>query len=972
MWRTLTLGTLAAVGLSVLSAPAQAQVQWSNPWTYESTLQLQNVNQDNIVFAENGDIVLRNLPVSGANIQANRITPAGGVRWSANLYGFAADVLEANSSGPVLPLDDGGAIVTMSSYYGRDQITRLGATGQIIWSRGIPSGWQALAGSDRVVYAGCNIVSMADLQSGDILWQYGLYGPMSCNLVSGAVDSNGNVYASFRTKPNGSADGYQLSKFQLDGSVLWTKSAESSNWARVIGTDGTILYVTIGTQLHALNSADGSPKWVVDFCCGSAYLPVNSNPREPIIVKEDSVSRLDRDDGSERWTTPITPCGESVNCIYPSFEGDSMLLTSGAFLLRIGLTNGETLWSSAIPTTDGHGNNLHWIKFGGLQNGYIRGIAYAYDEFSSPFVQSMDFASGQLLNTIPVQPTLHGRRKALSSVVQSDVYDVSVSPDGTEYGTRIRRTEGSTGILKWEVVRSDLPPPYGTVSSSPKFQLSRPASNTSLVVNATVWSTYIAQSYAGAALISAIDRNTGTELWNVVISEPRQGSTYTSDPVLDQDGNVFISVGTLRVCNGNDYCRHRILYKLSGQSGAILWQMDNGDVSPGAERGGPIGEVDPPKFELFNGDVVVNGPFPGSTNTLRRLSGSDGSLIWATDVLSGVSGGLDFYRQDDSHIIARDLPHLARIDASTGATLWNADQEPSPACQQSCYQYDEHVLANGNLLRAGEANSMPALTLARNDGSGDIEAWTLEPNSATLRSTLTRVHTTPSGEIRLKLNRTQRLAPGRLEVLAGFDLSSGSLVSQQVLSSSAIDPGDNSAGKTPLAYPAQDRMLFQSLNVSETGPLSGGSGLLDTSITAQGDLQLNANIQDESVHAGNWLGFTLTVQYSGEAPINGASLKAGTLPWQGALRNLDCITQNAGNCVLDDRSGNVHATFDIQPGGSVTISGEMRVLVNDEVSYFGGVVAGPVGLSESDTINNFARSTVVQSLFADGFESTVP
>ena len=46
----------------------------------------------------------------------------------------------------------------------------------------------------------------------------------------------------------------------------------------------------------------------------------------------------------------------------------------------------------------------------------------------------------------------------------------------------------------------------------------------------------------------------------------------------------------------------------------------------------------------------------------------------------------------------------------------------------------------------------------------------------------------------------------------------------------------------------------------------------------------------------------------------------------------------------------------------------MHALAGEETNYFGVGTYGPNSLSEPNTINNFARTTLIESLFRNGFD----
>lgn len=165
----------------------------------------------------------------------------------------------------------------------------------------------------------------------------------------------------------------------------------------------------------------------------------------------------------------------------------------------------------------------------------------------------------------------------------------------------------------------------------------------------------------------------------------------------------------------------------------------------------------------------------------------------------------------------------------------------------------------------------------------------------------------------------------------------------------------------------EDNILGGYLRQDPTLPTTTGIGLFDTSVVAHGDLVASANVDDNHAVIGGSLGFGLTVNYAGDLPLSGAHLIA-SLPEHGSSSALVCSVAGAGNCVVEDRFGGIDARFDIQPGGWITITGQLHGLAGDETSWLGLGTYGPTSLSEPDTVNNFVRSTVVQSLFKSGFD----
>ena len=948
-------------------AVAQAQILWANPWTYLDPVQARYGKISATATADGGAILVSG-PSSSFNMQALRIDSAGAVVWNASLYGYwgSSGGLYEQEFGPTLVMEDGGAIVSLqsnTSYAYDGDITRLDSNGDIVWSRRTFTDWVARAGGDRIVYGDCDILSAAEIQTGDVIWHHSYRTGSDCGEVTGAVDGVGNVYATFEVRIGSVTTGYRLIKFLADGSIAWNVVRSATNGAAIIGTDGSALYVRSGSELMSVQTSDGTVAWTHP-AVNSAVLTEDA-PIEPLVISTSSVMRLDSVSGAVRWTANISVCG--VGCAAPLVTSDSLVLNSIGTINRLDAQSGAVTWSVPLGDENEEGQSLRWHKFVRLAGGPLLGIAAVGSAGSPIHLQQFDFANGTMLDVIPTPMVALGAHEGVTAMDGTDVFDTAIGADALVQRIRLRRTDSVTGAVLWDNEETRLPANFNTLGYLTYAGPEGIGIGNDAVATASSWQRYGQQGPYGLALVSLHERATGAQRWSVLLWEPEQGLTYASEPKFDDAGNLYVATGTNLVCNFDSYCEHRRLYKFSGVTGQVLWMFDTGDLADEPARGGSYSQVMPPDFDVFGGDVVLSSRFPGTTHTLVRLSGSDGSPQWTSDLFWAEQFDLGFYRQDNDHIVVSSYPEFAKVDVTNAAVVWSAPFS-FPPCGNTCNRYGGLVLSDGDLLTVGESDSRPRIQLSHNDGSGTSETWTLEPNDSGLRSIGQDVAQTPSGAVKIRLNRIQRYAPGRLSILAGLDTGSGTLTSQQVLSSGAIDATTDSVSKFLISMPAENRMLFRTYEVGETAPVSNGSGLLDTTITSNGDLTLVATTDNE-VAAGEYLAFTLTVNYSGDQPIDGVSVNAGTYIWQGGLSDMICSTQNASNCTLDSRSGTIDATFDIQPGGTVEISGRVRIIQNFELNYFGGVVAGPIGLNESNTINNFWRTTLVPGIFANDFDS---
>lgn len=950
-------------GITMVSS-IQAQVIWANPWTYQSTLQF-DVPDHGATFKADGGAIVSSL---SSHLQLLQIGPNGEKHWDASLYAYASGGFDYSFSrpGPHLPLENNGAVISVpSDYHSYQFLTHLDGSGNILWSREAAASWLVRYGNNQIAYAGCNSLTLADLASGNVLWQRSFQLSANCAPMSGALDASGNIVAEFPLHA-GNSDGYRLAKFQANGTELWSVIDATAGDSSIVGIGGTTLYLQTPTELIALDANNGSEIWSAAISEDARFVLSADAPIEPIMLVADtsgSIARFIAANGDIRWSVPT---GDCPFCL-PAFTAPgSFVYSSRQDVTRIDSSTGAQVWSTHLPQTDTQGSPLYWYEFGGLANNRFLGVCGAKTVGIHARFLPVDFASGTLLPEL-LSPSMDYGAMGMSAADGDDVFDVAQGATESVDPIRLRRADASTGVMAWENVETVLPAPLADLGYRQDSKGAMLAVGTDEVATSTTWSRPGSVTFGSFELgqVSAHERTTGAQRWSVVLGDAVQGMTDISSPAFDSVGNVFVTMTAYRPCGFvGEYCGFQALYKLAGDTGNILWHLESGDYSPYTP---PFPQIHTLPLEVFNDDIVIKDRFPGASHALARLSGVDGSRVWSTDVFSGGSSDLYFYRQDAGHIIASAQGQSARVDLPTGATLWTASFM-EPACQQSCYQYAQLVLANGDRLLVGEGDSKPRILREHNDGSGTLESWTLEPNDPQLRSLVHSAGATPSGSVKLVMSRIDRKTPGAISILAGFDPVTGNLNSQQVITLRPMDTTSESLGKDLLAFPAENRMLFRARDLGEAHAYSNGSGLLDTTITAHGDFTLAITADTDPVQIGQSVGFQIVATYNGDQAISGAKLNVGTHVRQGGLSNLGCSTQSASNCVLDDRSGNVHASFDIQPGGSIEINGQMRIVENRADDYFGGVVAGPTSLSEPDTLNNFSRVKIVRSLFTDGFD----
>ncbi|HEY6941716.1 hypothetical protein, partial [Dokdonella sp.] len=285
-----------------------------------------------------------------------------------------------------------------------------------------------------------------------------------------------------------------------------------------------------------------------------------------------------------------------------------------------------------------------------------------------------------------------------------------------------------------------------------------------------------------------------------------------------------------------------------------------------------------------------------------------------------------------------------------------------------CAGYGEaYLLPGGDKLVPFQRDYAPWLRRQHNDGSGLVDEWMLGAASPILSSWVRQILRDPNGQLHVYLRRGHRFT-GSVSFLAALD-AQGNLLGQQAFYPYDGDPVDAWSYPEPLAMPAPDRVLARTYAARLPLPTTSGVALYDTSVTAHGNLAVALDTDRMQADVDSALAFHLHVAYAGDVPIAGARLVAN-LPWASGITGATCAVQSGGDCILDTRSGNLRATFDLAPGGTVDVSGSVRVL--DAVTEKPAITAttyGPVGLSEADTIDNFARVDLAQSLFSDGFDA---
>jgi len=931
-----------------LQASAQTTI-WRNDWTVSAPPTLQYPVPPLVTFGSDGDVLIGSASPNNLDYQFVRLTSAGAVRWSANLggvwgvYGGVADVL-ANADGSAF------VIVGDSFFSTGNFIAKIDASGAIEWTRQISASSVARQSPQLIATAGCRAISSLNASSGQLAWQY-IYTviPNTCLGGGAAGDGQGNVYAIVAKFTPGSSQsiGFRILKFGLDGHVAWDISTTSTETPRLVGVAGSVLYLTTATSARAIRVGDGSTAWITSYpdYPGLSDSALVGSPAELVTISTTAAQRLSADSGLPRWSQPTRGKLNIVN--------DGIVLNSANNLIKLDTETGLIKWTSPLPDSDESGEQQDFFLSGPSADGNIMTVAKpsfaSYTSASPIFLQQVDSNNGEVLNHVPVGPVSQG------------VAGISIKDDATHATAlavingqmHVRRLNTLSGSQEWESLDASF---QTDTRFAPGITVARDAIAAAIT------------SAEGAVRVDAFDRITGTLRWGTWLGDFYQHYTQASDPVADAGGNVFIDYGADSLCQPlpfypPTYCQRQTLAKLSAIDGSVIWQYVNASSSDSNNN------VYPQTFAMAGSDVLLIGPFAGAnaSSTLIKFSGLDGSILWKSSI-SPIRGILEIFPMENGDItLVGDV--LARIDGATGNTISiNSYENITHSCSVGCEINDLIALPNGDILYLGEDNYQPSITLWHNEAGGFDEQSYLGQGSPALSSYVYLPTRDAAGQMWLRLSNRFRNESRGVTFFARLDLSGAKLLGQQVLSVFSSDPVIFSPTYDTLSLaPENNRLLTGTMLADSPLPTTSGNALLDTTVTANGDLSMQLTLDHSKVKTGDTVGFHFIATYSGDAPISGAHLR-GYLPWVGGISAVNCVAQKASNCVIDTRSGNIQASFDIKPGGKIDISGQVRALIGSDNPFVEGFVYGPTGLMEQDTINNFARTGLVESIFFGGFE----
>ncbi len=932
-----------ALGLIATASIAHAQsIVWRNDWTISAPPTLSGAEAV-VRFGADGDLLMATM--AGTDNQIQRLDHAGLEHWTVNLAD-QGDYVTA-----LLPAADGGAYIG-TEYF--DEVVRIDSKGAIDWSSRVSARALALYGSDSTVAMGCNkITLLSDSGLGAPVWQYRVSGrTYPCPLQGVAAGDDGSVYATYLLDANNPASGVRLIRFSGVGRLIW-QTTIADDEAIPLGVDGSTVYVSTALGLSTFAVADGSPIW--QATAARAFL-VPSDPALPVVITANSVEGLDPATGATVWTQPIDATDVAA------VVGDAFLVDSTQGLVRLDPTTGNIDWTTMLPTVDTDGHPIpQYLALGGLAAGQFLAVAspYASGQPIAPFVQSVDLASGQLGDTIGVPATLQG----LSSTrvaAGGRVFAIGLANGARNEEVRLRSLDADNGSVLWSAAEPFVSPELAAVYPG----------RIHVAASADVVATSVAPSIlngsginVSSASVSEHDFSTGALLWQTELRPADEAwyNTFVSDPVIDAEADAFAAVGTGILCDPSNNCGAQSLYKLGVADGSILWRYDLF-----RSTGHGLVESSTPEFALIGEDALLAGP-----DSLVRLSGVDGTVEWTSDA-SAPQYIYVIRLVDDGNIVVVGSDQWAKLDATTGATLWSGNLPQLNCTTGACYpNFQTLALPGGDLLEVGAVDYAPIVILLHGDGSGESEVWRPD-SSPLLSSTLIDAASDPEGGIRVSHNECLQTSGLGVRFLSRFDPASGALIDEQALGPFYYDPLAELVSASWLAPPAGDQLLATTYVEQAPLPTTQGTALLDTGINAHGNLSLTTSLEPGTGGPGDIAHFEVVAHYEGDVSLSGVHLIVRT-PWVVTSPNVFCFGSGATNCTGDLYSGDIRVTFDIDTGGDLHLQGNVPVLdIDDPTPTIDAIVYGPTGLVEQDTIDNFTSIPVAQSLFHDGFDGRQP
>ncbi len=919
---------------------ARAEIVWQHDWLVfaPTTFGAARIEPDApLAFDSAGGMLIEGQSPISRTLFA-RLDSAGSLLWSADLQ------LEATLA--MIATADGGAYVLPYGSSGA-QLVRFDAAGAKVWSRSVPGLRIVEAGSGYVAVSDIDWLTLLSTTTGDVVWQRRINhdAVYSDDAVSLAADATGNLYVTTGVR-DGVTNGARTVKFDPAGDEQWNVVASTST-AQVLAVSGSTLYERVDGKLQGVRVDDGSIAWAVPLESPDSVVAVSGDAQgEPIVAESSAVRRLAASDGHVRWERSLAGYPKRMGA-----AGNRIVSTAPGQFVGLDATSGAIAWSTTRPTVDAHGNGLEWRAIGGFHGDEFVAVAMPIGSYANApaFLQRVHSSTGALASAItPMVP--QGTRTVSVAQQSGSVISASVAPHANAVDLQLRKLDGTSGIVAWQV--SDPVDDFG--ADGPFYPTSLAvAERAGKVATAMPLQDASCRSTPSGARVSLHDGASGARSWRTLLMDADRVCTRLDEPQLDVGGNVLVSTSEGRPCGNGQSCYEAAIYKLAASDGHVAW------------RQGFAGESYPRPF-VVAGDRVVSVADGG----FQALAVDSGASAWSSNLYPGNAVNRYVFKLDETHVVlvgaTSQGTSWAKLDAATGVVLWDRSVAHE-ACASSCFENAPTVLSGGDLLIHGRLGSRALLRRFHNDGSGTVDEWLVGADAPSQQAWINRAEADADGRLDLQLaRRPGGTTPPSIHTFARFDMASGVLSDEQFLAAYSEDPYEQLTYPDLLRQVDADRFLVQTYATRPPQTATTGVALLDLATAAHGDLAIEARLDRASAAIGDTVGFHLRATYTGDAATQGATLFAH-MPWPSGVTAPACATSGAGNCVVDVDSGDVRATFDVAPGGSIEITGTVRVLGDPARPLLSAFVHGTGALGESDMRNNFAAAET--SLFVDGFDA---
>ena len=939
--------------LALVYSPAHAfDTIWQQDWIHPAPPMIGNayawpdpIYPASIGFAGNADLLFSSLTDLGQDHDVLRLSPDGVVRWTAKISAY-----EPENPPALWPAADGGAFF---AHRDSGRTIKLDSSGLIEWTRSVPVEQFVDLPDNRLAAVSCAQVSALEVGSGEVAWQVRLPGrERYCRVSGSASDASGNILLSTESQDIYSVTASRVYRLDGQGRLLWEYQPDTGR-PRLLGFDSGRAYLADEGILLALDLANGAVLWQSSVGHEKALL-VPGDPVVPVVINGSTVHALDAATGQLLWSQSLDPV-DGVSVI-----GNALLLTTANGLHKLDALSGAVQWTAILPNADSQGHPvLEWLALGGLAQGQFTALARVAGTVSqpAPLLQRIDFASG-VLTTQPTMPVLNQADWGEVIQVGDEMISMTVEQDPLAMRYRVSKLDADSGTPIWS--HTELPTMSGLVGGAfgAGFNLGANNERIAAVIHE-------GSEVEDSLLVAAWNRADGTPLWRTKLNGLEiWDQTQASDPVIDANNNVWVSLATYVECTWPDICARYMLYKLDGTNGSILWQ--NGELL--------VYQMEPPYlsipvFKLIEGDVLLERFYD-----LYRLNGLDGSVLWTASTLE--TGGVhSLHIASDGDIVLTGFLGWGRLDSADGSVIWFSNA-PAYACApfNPCRYVQTHEMPNGDLLQVGiraAANYInePMVALLHPENGGSFEVWF--PDSSTpLVSRIQHVAVDSENRIWMQIREDLGGSNLRMRYLTRFDPVAGTWIGRQFVSNYSTNWVSPYQALTEWLGPPQDgRLPVQTFERASPQLGHYAVGVVDTRVIATGNLSVTASLDPGPAMPGEEVAFQVSARYLGTAALNAVALNIA-LPWSSGVSALECSSGTVGHlCSIEQRDGDLHVTANFQPGGRLDVSGKVKALDSDsELQRLNAIVQGPIGLLEQDSSDNTITLGVAQSLFHNGFD----